>query len=159
MLVHAFNRLAQIAISKEQYLDAYKYSEAAKTIAPNNPDSAWISGVILAAEAKYIEALETVTPIVDKWDEMKYISTAGIDLEKHLLLLADILFQMNDIEKAVQIYEAALKINNYSPEACYGLAMCYKEAELFEDAKKMFEWAIKYKPDYELAKQELSLLP
>jgi len=157
-IVHSLNRLAQIEIGKRNLISAYKYSEAAVTIMPNNPDAVWLSAVILSAEEKYVEALETLTPIVDDWKKSKYLSTVGIDLEKHLLFMADTLFQMGDLEKAAQIYEATLKSNNFSAEACYGLGMCYKEAELFDDAKNMFEWAIKYQPDYENAINELNSL-
>jgi len=36
--------------------------------------------------------------------------------------------------------------------------MCYKEAELFDDAKRMFEWAIRYEPDFTKAINELENL-
>jgi tetratricopeptide (TPR) repeat protein len=157
-IIHSFNRLAQIAIKNRKLIDAYKYSEAALTVMPDNPDAVWISAVILAAEEKYVEALEVLTPIVDNWRKLKYFSTVGIDLEKHLLFMGDTLFQMGDLEKASQIYEATLKANNFSAEACYGLGMCYKEAELFDDARNMFDWAVKYKPDYENALNELNSL-
>jgi tetratricopeptide (TPR) repeat protein len=150
--------LAQISISSNKLINAYKYSEAAKTISPENPDTIWISAVLLSAEEKYVEVLELATPVVENWKNIKYQSTAAVDLEKYLLLLGDTLFKMNDLEKSAQLYESALKVNNYSPEACYGLGMCYKEAELFEDAKKMFEWAIKYNPNYENATKELEIL-
>jgi hypothetical protein len=38
-LAHCFNRLAQIAISKSLYVDAYKYTEASSTIISQNPDT------------------------------------------------------------------------------------------------------------------------
>ena len=158
-LVHCFNRLAQISISKNKYIDAYKYTETAKAIDANNPDTVWLIAAILCVEENYIEALETVTVAVDNWREWKYRSTCGISLEKHLLLMADILRYMGDLEKAAQIYEAALKVNNYSAEACYGLAMTFKEGELYDSAKEMFDWAIRYEPNFTKAIEELANLP
>jgi tetratricopeptide (TPR) repeat protein len=51
-----------------------------------------------------------------------------------------------------------LKLNNYSADACFGIAKCFKAAEMWEEAKEMFEFALEYNPDFELAKQELELL-
>jgi len=73
--------------------------------------------------------------------------------------MADILRYMGDLEKAAQIYEAALKVNNYSAEACYGLAMTFKEGELYDSAKEMFDWAIRYEPNFTKAIEELANLP
>ncbi|MDR0927816.1 MAG: glycosyltransferase [Ignavibacteria bacterium] len=155
-LVHSFNRLAQISISNSDYIAAYKYCEAAKTITPANPDIKLVEATLLAAEEKYVEALELLSPVVEKWNDLKYESTCGIDLEKHILLMGDVLYLMGDLENSVQVYESVLKLNNYSPEACYGMGMCYKAGELWEDAKKMFGWAIKYNPDYAEAIKELN---
>ena len=155
-IVHTFNRLAQISTSKDNFADAYKYVEASIKIAHNNTDSLWLKSNIFAAEGKYIEALETINPVVANWnDDLKYHSTFGIALEQHLLLQADILFLMEDIEAASQIYEYALKVNNYSPDACFGLGKCFKAANMFELAKEMFEFAILYNPNHILAKQEI----
>jgi len=38
-LVHCFNRLAQIGLENSKFVDAYKYAEASKSIAPDNPDT------------------------------------------------------------------------------------------------------------------------
>jgi hypothetical protein len=64
-LAHCFNRLAQISISKFQYIDAYKYIEASRTIYDKNPDTIWLNANILAAEQKYVEALELLNPVVN----------------------------------------------------------------------------------------------
>ncbi len=147
-MVHAFNRLAQISITGGDMLAAYKYNEAAKMIDADNPDTVWLETVLLASENKYVEALERITPTMDNWHQAKFNSTLGLNLDKHLLIMADILVQMGDYEGAMQIYSATLKWDNYSAEACYGLGICYKEAGMLSEAKEMFDWAIKYNPEY-----------
>jgi len=47
-----------------------------------------------------------------------------------ILLQGDILFLMEDLDAAIQIYHYALKVNNYSAEACFGIAKCYKAADM-----------------------------
>ena len=53
---------------------------------------------------------------------------------------------LNDLDKATEMYAGALEINPNSSQACAGLGevfhMQYKE----EEAKTMFEWAIKNNP-------------
>jgi len=73
----------------------------------------------------------------------------------HILLQGDILFLMEDLDAAIQIYHFALKVNNYSAEACFGIAKCYKGAEMYDDARDMFKLALKCDPEFEPAKQEL----
>jgi glycosyltransferase involved in cell wall biosynthesis/predicted SAM-dependent methyltransferase/Tfp pilus assembly protein PilF len=154
-LLHSFNRLALIAIKKNKLIDAYKYNESSKALDNANPDTKWIEATLLSAEEKYDEALEILAPFVEDWQNKKHKATAGIDLEKYILLMADCLFAVHDLEKAAQVYETALRYNNYSPEACYGLGRCYKQAGLNDDARNMFEWALKYKPDFENARIEM----
>jgi hypothetical protein len=45
-------------------------------------------------------------------------------------LQGDILFLMEDLDAASQIYHYALKLNNYSADACFGIAKCFKAAEM-----------------------------
>jgi tetratricopeptide (TPR) repeat protein len=157
-IIHTFNRLAQISIQNDNFVDAYKYIEASISIDANNIDSLWLRSNILSAEGKYVEALEIINSVVENWnDNFKYLSTLGITLEQHILLQGDILYLMEDIEAAAQIYEYALKLNNYSPDACFGLGKCFKAANMLTEAKKMFNFAILYDPEH-TAKNELELL-
>ena len=155
-IIHTFNRLAQISMQRDNYIDAYKYVEASIVIDADNPDTLWLKTNIFAAEGKYIEALETINPVVENWnDESKYNSTLGITLEQYILLQGDILFLMEDIEAASQIYEYALKVNNYSAAACYGLGKCFKIAGMPDMAKQMLDFAILYDPSHTSAIEEL----
>ena len=155
---HCFNRLAQISITNNQLISAYKYIEASKVLNNQNPETIWLETLILAAEEKYVDSLYLITPVVTDWNNLKFNATIGISLEKYLLQMADILMLMEDYAQSLQIYTAALQLNNYSAEACYGLGVCYKKAGMPDEAKNMLEWAIKYNPDYEAAKRELSEL-
>lgn len=157
-ITHCFNRLAQIAITKNKLLDASKYIEASKEIEENNPETIYLETIILNAEEKYVEALEKITLVVENWNNFKFNATLGINLSKYLLQIADTFMLMEEYTEALEVYTAALAKDNYSPEACFGLGMCYKKANVLDEAKKMFELAITYNPDHELAKKELAEL-
>lgn len=158
-LCHTFLRLAQISLARERIIDAYKYIEAVRGLDNSHPDAAYLSAKLLAAEKKYDDALDCLTPIVSEWEqEYKYRSTTANDLEQYLLLIADILFELDDIERASQVYRSALKYNNYSSDACYGLGMCYLLADMKAEAKEMFEWTLKYNSAHSQAEKELSKL-
>ncbi len=153
--IHCLNRLAELSIRNTAFVDAYKYIEAAKVISQENPETIWLESIILNAEEKYVESLEKITKIVENWNSLKHLSTLGLNLSKYLLQMADTLVLMEEYADALEVYTTALAKDNYSPEACFGLGMCYKKANIIDEAKKMFEWALKYNPNYEAAKQEL----
>jgi hypothetical protein len=47
-----------------------------------------------------------------------------------MLLQGDILFLMEDVDAAIQLYYYALKVDNYSSDACFGIAKCYKVGQM-----------------------------
>ena len=49
---------------------------------------------------------------------------------------------LNDIEKAIEMYETALKINPKSSQACAGLGEIFYLQFKDDEAKVMFEWAV-----------------
>ena len=94
----------------------------------------------MAAEQNYVEALEVINPVVENWHTKKVLSTCGISLEQHILLQGDILFLLEDFDASVQIYYYALKVNNFSADACFGIGKCYKAAEMFDEAREMLNY-------------------
>ncbi|MFA3783812.1 glycosyltransferase [Melioribacteraceae bacterium 4301-Me] len=51
-----------------------------------------------------------------------------------------------DLEKAQLFFEKELQLNPSSSRACLGLAETYYAAEMYSEAKTMFEWALKNDP-------------
>ena len=66
-----------------------------------------------------------------------------ISKEDLLLLSANVSLIIKDLEKANMFFEEALKLNPSSSEACFGLGQIFYQAEMYEQSKAMFEWAIK----------------
>ena len=66
-----------------------------------------------------------------------------ISKEDLLLLSANVSLIIKDLEKANMFFEEALKLNPSSSEACFGLGQVFYHAEMYEQSKAMFEWAIK----------------
>lgn len=58
-------------------------------------------------------------------------------------LAANLAFQLGDLEKANDYFKSELENNPNSARACLGLAEIFNSSELYEEAKTMYEWAIK----------------
>ncbi|MCZ7603308.1 MAG: glycosyltransferase [Melioribacteraceae bacterium] len=56
---------------------------------------------------------------------------------------ANIALQLGSLEKAQNYFQTELELNPNSGRACLGLAETFFVAELFHEAKTMYEWAIK----------------
>jgi len=53
------------------------------------------------------------------------------------------------------LFTEALKFNSDNYDACYGAAMCFLEIGAKDEARNMLEWAVKIKPDFPEAQDEL----
>jgi|GEM_PF-1641380 len=65
-----------------------------------------------------------------------------ISKEELLNLAGNISLQLGHFEKSKEFFELELVENPNSGKACLGLAETFYKAELFEEAKTMYEWAI-----------------
>lgn len=81
-----------------------------------------------------------------------------ISKEDLLLFTANISLIINDLEKAKQYFEEALKLNPSSSDACFGLGQVFYQAEMFEQSKTMFEWAVKNNSQNQKAIDALKLV-
>lgn len=156
--IHALNRLAYISLQDDKYDDANEYLDESSKIDKNHPDTLYLKSKLYLAEEKYVDAFETITPALESWKDTKYISSAGLYLDDLLCHTADIMLEMDDLDGANQIYTTALEYNPNNPRVCFGAGMCFKKAGMAEDAKTMFEWAIRLDPHYEDAKFELNAI-
>ena len=96
---------------------------------------------------KYGESLEVLSNVDAVLNAEKLSEKEKATVEVSLLNLKGFNYLgLNALEKATEMYAGALEINPNSSQACAGLGevfhMQYKE----EEAKTMFEWAIKNNP-------------
>lgn len=68
---------------------------------------------------------------------------------------ANLAFQLGDLEKAKDYFESELKVDPESARACLGLAEIFNTAELYDEAKIMYEWSIKNGEKSEIVQQKL----
>lgn len=95
----------------------------------------------------YKASLEVLSNIDEVLAAENISETEKTTIEVSLLNLKGFNFLgLNNLEKATEMYASALELNPNSSQACAGLGevfhMQYKE----EEAKTMFEWAIKNNP-------------
>ncbi len=162
---HVKLRIAQIEImnknfdAAEEILNKIGSSNSDKINSDKiNPDLIYLRTNLSVGKEDIIEALETLTPLVDSWHELKYFSTLGYSLDNLLCMTGNLLYKMGDHENAMGIYKAVLQLNGENAEACFMSGMCLKSAGADGDARTMFQWALKYDPEYVEARQELEKL-
>ncbi len=89
------------------------------------------------------EAQNALTEAEENFEE----NPSGISLEDVNVLRGVIALEQEDVEYALDSFQKALELNPESAEACLGLGQIFFIAEMKEEAKKMFEWAVKNEPD------------
>lgn len=156
--IHALNRLAQTSFQSGMENSGLEYLYKAVEINPNNPDSHYLKALYFKSKGLLTEALEEITQALDKWSSSKYMSTIGINLEEVLITSASIMFDQEDLEGAHQLYTSVLQINHENADACIGAGKCFKAAGVYDQARIMFEWALKLKPGSKIALDELESL-
>ncbi len=120
-----------------------------------HPDNSYLRAILLAKQDKYTEAYDTLSYIYDSWIYKKADTTLGIALDNLLNLNGEIAYLEGDLEVALQLFSEALKFNSENADACYGAGLCFAEVEAYPEAREMFEWAIKFKPQFAEAQEEL----
>ena len=96
---------------------------------------------------KYSESLEVLSQVDEVLDTESISDKEKATIRVSLLNLKGFNYLgLNSLDRATEMYAGALEINPDSSQACAGLGevfhMQYKE----EEAKTMFEWAIKNNP-------------
>ncbi|MFN8362071.1 MAG: glycosyltransferase [Candidatus Kapaibacterium sp.] len=145
----AILRLAWISVSDGDVKLAREFVKKADAIRAVHPDSIYIESLCYALESKWVESLEFLNTLLGDWKRFRYDSALGIRLDTLLCDSGRALFRLGDLENAHELYTQALKMNPDNADACYGAALCFQEAGAKEEAKTMFEWAVKLQPDYE----------
>ena len=123
-----------------------------------HPDNKYLSAIVNAKTGKYIEVYDLLTDLYDNWTFKKYDSTLGIALDDLLTLNGETSYLDGDFETAMTLFSEALKFNSDNYDACYGSALCFLEIGANDEARNMLEWAIRLKPDFAEALDEISKL-
>jgi tetratricopeptide (TPR) repeat protein len=155
---HCLNRIIQIYLDSGQTDNATHYIERATGTLSENPEMYYNLSRLQAINGEWVEALESVTQLLDTWHQNRFNMTLGVSHDSILVFTADLLFNTGDIEGAVQLYTEALKINPDNADACYGAGMCFRDGKVIPEAREMFEWALRINPNYTEASIELENL-
>lgn len=102
------------------------------------------------------EALNSLDKAEELYDDKENVSE--LNYEDVLILKATIKFAIEDIDSAETIFKKALEKNPQSSEACIGLAKVFITKNQLAEAKHMYEWALKFDPQNEVAEQSLKKL-
>lgn len=154
----ALHRITAILINKNEIFAAEEILDTIQKLYFNHPDTIYLKIILEANSNNNIEALNLLSSLMDNWKNYKYESDLGHNLDDLLVLNADLLLALDDIEAAHTLYTTALNFNNYNAYACYGAGLCFKYNDFIDDAIKMFEFAIKLKPDFIEAEKQIAEL-
>lgn len=156
--VFALLRLAIINILNKDYYGAEAYLNRVEELSKNNIDSLYLKSKMLYLQNKLVESLESYTNLVSKWNSERFNSVLGNSLDQILTEMGEIMFEMKDIEKALQLFTNAIKLNQQNVEAHIGSAKCFYDVGDFEEARRMLDWALKIDSNNQQAKEFLKSL-
>ena len=146
------NSLAFAYVQLEQYDGAIELYKKALSL---NPDNEWSAVVAQALAAIY--------------HQIKGNSDAAISVLENALLLtkdkspiyqaiADIYYDIEDLDRAIEFYNHALDCDCNNPKAYSRLAMAYWEKDYIEKAIIYYSKAIDLDPDYDIAYNNLGVI-
>lgn len=151
----AYNRLIELSILRGDLQKAAKFISIAESFGEINYEISYLKARFYQLSGKTVEALESVTQFLDIWFKVRFELTLNMTHDELLVFTADLLREDGDLESAHKLYSEALRVNNHSSDACFGAAMCFKEADLLTEAVEMFNWALQLNPYNIAAKEEL----
>ncbi|MBS1537195.1 MAG: glycosyltransferase, partial [Bacteroidetes bacterium] len=143
------HRLAWLSAADGDVELSRQFIEKAEKLHPNHPDSLYIQSLCFALESNWVESLELLNQLLDGWKTYRFDVSLGIALDQLLSESARAMLELGDLENAHLIYEQALKLNPENADACYGVALCFRAADLHDEARTMLEWAVRLNPEYE----------
>lgn len=100
--------------------------------------------------------LELALHNIEKAIELCEAEETEIEIAPLLNLAGRLSFTLNDFQKAKKYFELELNISPFSSSACSGLGDVLAAEEQYENAKVMYEWALKNDPQNIEAAQKLS---
>ncbi|HYF03359.1 MAG TPA: methyltransferase domain-containing protein [Patescibacteria group bacterium] len=157
-ILHALHRMASIALADNNIELASNFIFKADEIQPGHVDTIYLHTLCLGFQEDWIEAQEQLSDILTNWKYVRFDTTLGLTLDMLLCDTARALLSTDAVDEAHEIYSEALKMNPENADACYGLAQCFKAMGEHAEARQMLEWAVKLRPDYTIAAEELDIV-
>ncbi len=151
----ALHRLALLSLLDDDLTLCEEFLQKAGTLFHKHPDTIFIQSRIYSHKDQWVEALETVQYLLDNWNTLRFQSYIGIDLSDILTETARNLFSLGDVEAAHTLYSSALELRPENADACFGAGLCLLDADAPDEAKIMFDWAIRLSPAYSTIVQEM----
>lgn len=146
------NSLAFACVQLEQYDEAVFYYKKAFEL---NPDKEWAAIVA--------QALATIYYQIQNNSELAILTlNSALPLAENKAQIyqgiADIYYDMNNLDEAVNFYEAALKYDTKNSRSYSRLAMACWEKDLVEKAILNYSKAIELDPNYDIAYNNLGVI-
>lgn len=96
----------------------------------------------LIEDNDFIPALAAIEDAIKIFNTYEY-RTTGIGLPELYELGGNIALIISDLEKAKEFFERELQLCPNSSNACLGIGTVFFASEMYEEAKTLFEWAVK----------------
>ncbi len=93
-------------------------------------------------DEEYDFAIQNLKLALENYEGSERVGYENITKEEILNLAGTLLLSKNELEEAKNCFELELNENPNSSTACFGLGEVFYQAEMIEDSKSMFEWAI-----------------
>ncbi len=151
----ALHRLALLSLIDNDIALCEEFLQKSGSLFHKHPDTIFIQSRIYTQTERWVESLETVQYLLDNWSSLRFQSYLGIDLSDILTETARSLFSLGDVESAHTLYSSALELRPENADACFGAGLCLLDADAPDEAKIMFDWAVRLSPTYEAIVQEL----
>ncbi len=146
------NSLAFAYVQLEQYDDAI---ELYKKALENNSNSEWASIVAQALAVIYHQIKGNYEAAISMFQNALLLSNNKGQIYQNL---ADVYYDMNNMDEALKYYKISLKENENDPKIYSRLGMIYWECDKIEEAISYYLKAIDKDPDYDIAYNNLGVV-
>lgn len=93
-------------------------------------------------EKEYDFTIENLKLALEHYDDSERLGYENITKEELLNIAGNISLTKNQLEEAKDYFEQELNSNPNSSTACFGLGEVFYNAEMIEQSKSMYEWAV-----------------
>lgn len=152
----ALHRMATFCLLEDEMELCAEYLTKARDFDKDNPDTLYVESIMQAMNDDWYGALKNLTALLNDWNSYKFQTMLNFTLDQLLCDSARALLNTGAIDEARELYTKALEYNPNNPDACYGVAQCFKGIGAVVEAKTMLEWAIRLRPDYDAAINDLA---
>ncbi len=93
-------------------------------------------------DEEYDLAIKNLKLSLENFEHSERKGYENISLADILNMAGTISLTKNELEEAKEYFEEELKTNPNSSSACFGLGEVFYKAEMLEESKTMYEWAV-----------------